>query len=63
MINSIEDIFEIRMESNATASYLVLTPKAELDTINYQVQMLLNNHIRGMLTFWLQSSNMKNEFF
>lgn len=63
MINSIEDIFEIRMESNATASYLVLTPKAELDTINYQVQMLLNNHIRGMLKFYLKSSNMKNEFF
>jgi hypothetical protein len=47
----LDNYFGVLYENNATASYLVLRADACKSLINYQVQMLLNNKLNGLLDF------------
>lgn len=40
-------------ENDSTANYLVFRPEPDQKLVNYQVQMLLNNRIHGILNFHL----------
>lgn len=51
MDRAFENDFEILFENNSTTNYLVLRAKENINILNYQVQMLLNNKIKGLLDF------------
>ncbi len=51
MDRDFENDFEILFENNSTTNYLVLRAKENINILNYQVQMLLNNKIKGLLDF------------
>ena len=51
MDRDFEDKFDVLFESNSASNYLVLRAKDCGSILNYQVQMLLNNNINGLLKF------------
>lgn len=51
MDRDFENDFEVLFENNSTTNYLVLRAKENINVLNYQVQMLLNNKIKGLLDF------------
>lgn|GEM_PF-2215613 len=51
MDRNIENDFEVLFENNSTTNYLVLKARKDMKILDYQVQMLLNNKIKGLLEF------------
>lgn len=51
MERNFENDFNVMYENNSTSNYLVLRTGIDKAIINYQVQMLLNNKINGLLDF------------
>ncbi len=51
----LEQNYDINYENDSTSNYLVLRPKNDRKLIEYQVQMLLNNKIHGLLSFHINS--------
>lgn len=51
MHGDFENEYDVLFENNATSSYLVLRIKDGGNVLDYQVQMLLNNNISGLLVF------------
>lgn len=47
----LEENYDIQYENDSTSNYLVLKLKSCRELIDYQVQMLLNNKIQGLLGF------------
>lgn len=47
----LENDFDILYENNSTSNYFVLRTGIDKSLINYQVQMLLNNKLNGLLDF------------
>ncbi|AEY65759.1 DUF6382 domain-containing protein [Clostridium sp. BNL1100] len=60
----LEQNYNIHYENDSTSNYLVLRPKNYRKLIDYQVQMLLNNRIHGLLGFHINSvGNQINCFY
>ncbi len=60
----LEQNYGINYENDSTSNYLVLRPKNDRKVIEYQVQMLLNNRIQGLLGFHINSvGNLVNCFY
>ncbi|MDF2989092.1 MAG: hypothetical protein K0R50_4602, partial [Eubacterium sp.] len=51
MDSDLKNDFDVLYESNSTSNYLVLRVSDNSRLMNYQVQMLLNNRINGLLEF------------
>ncbi|ACL74893.1 DUF6382 domain-containing protein [Ruminiclostridium cellulolyticum] len=64
MYETLELNFDISYENDSTSNYLVLKPKNDRKLIDYQVQMLLNNRIHGLLSLHINSvGNQVNCFY
>lgn len=51
METNIEKIFDILYENNSSKNYIVLRSTDKSKLVDYQVQMLINNRIKGLLEF------------
>ena len=51
MVQNFENDFNVSYENDSTTNYLVLKTGINNTLINYQVQMLLNNKLNGLLEF------------
>lgn len=51
MTKILENDFNVLYQNDSTSNYLVLRTDIEKPAINYQVQMLLNNKLNGLLRF------------
>ena len=59
-----EQNYDINYENDSTSNYLVLSPKKERKLIEYQIQMLLNNRIYGLLDLHINTvGNQVNCFY
>ncbi|WP_031342489.1 DUF6382 domain-containing protein [Ruminiclostridium papyrosolvens] len=60
----LEQKYDIHYENDSTSNYLVLRPRSHKKLIEYQVQMLLNNNVQGLLGFHINSvGNQINCFY